>query len=191
MGNQINYQRIFAIQAANKQRILKANPDVPETSGIYILTSFEDGVKYAYVGQAKNILERLAQHLSGYQWIDMSLKKHGLYSISNPTGWHIYFDECSLNRLDDSEQYFIKDYLDLGFQMRNNTLGGQGEGKIGIGDNIRKGYQAGLHKGYQNALKDIAKMFEKNLTVQVNGQTNKNKEKALQKFKDMLKGLDN
>ena len=141
MGKEINYQRIFAIQAANKQRILKSNPDVPETSGIYILTRFENNVKYAYVGQAKNILERLIQHLSGFQWIDLSLKKHGLYCIDNPTGWHIYFEECSLNKLDGREQYFIKDYLDLGFQMRNQTLGGQGEGKGQDGITLNQRYE--------------------------------------------------
>lgn len=34
----------------------------------------ENGFRYAYIGQAVHILTRLAQHLVGYQHIDLSLK---------------------------------------------------------------------------------------------------------------------
>lgn len=83
----MNFRQIKAIEKANKERILKVCPSVPESSGIYILTREEAGFRYAYVGQAKHLLTRLAQHLSGYQHIDLSIKKHGLWSENNPSGW--------------------------------------------------------------------------------------------------------
>ena len=49
-----------------------------EDSGIYVFTRQENGFKYAYVGQAKHILTRLAQHLNGYQHIDLSIKNTAL-----------------------------------------------------------------------------------------------------------------
>lgn len=75
MSNQ-NYRKAMAIEAKNKKRILAVNPKVDDNSGIYFLIRMdEDGILYAYIGQAKHLLTRLAQHLSGYQHIDLSLKK--------------------------------------------------------------------------------------------------------------------
>ena len=37
-------------------------------------------------------------------------------------------------------------------------------------------------------VKEIAKLFEKNLTFAINGKPNKNKEKALLKFKAFIEG---
>ena len=71
-----NFRQAKAIESKNKKRLLAINPKLNEQSGIYFLTRVdEDGFKYAYVGQAKHILTRLAQHLVGYQHIDLSLKK--------------------------------------------------------------------------------------------------------------------
>ena len=69
-----NWKHIKAIEAKNKQQIQELCPMMHDVSGIYILTRYESGFKYAYVGQAKHLLTRLAQHLSGYQHIDLSLK---------------------------------------------------------------------------------------------------------------------
>ena len=86
--NELDYKKFRqakAIEAKNKQKWLALNPMLDESSGIYILTrQDENGFRYAYVGQAKRILTRLSQHLSGYQHIDLSLKSHGLYSEDNP-----------------------------------------------------------------------------------------------------------
>ena len=72
-----NYKQIKAKERQNKERILRTNPYVDEKSGIYFLTrEDENGFKFAYIGQAKRLLSRLAEHLSGYQHIDLSLKKH-------------------------------------------------------------------------------------------------------------------
>jgi hypothetical protein len=104
----MNYAQIKAIEKKNKERILKVC-DVPDVSGVYILTRYEDGFKYAYVGQAKHLLTRLAQHLKGYQHIDLSLKKHGLWSAENPTGWAVQYVLIPENRLDEASALLVPD----------------------------------------------------------------------------------
>ena len=106
----MNYRQLYAIKKANKERILKVCPNCPETSGIYFLLREEDGFKYAYIGQSVNILQRLADHLQGYQYIDLSIKKHGLWSEENQTGWVIHFLVFPKDQLDEQEQYYIKKY---------------------------------------------------------------------------------
>lgn len=189
----MNYRQIKAIEQKNKKRILEVCPNTPETSGIYILTRRENGFKYAYVGQAKHLLTRLAQHLSGYQHIDLSLKKHGLYSEDNPCGWEIDWIRFPISELDEGEKDYIKKYANLGYQMRNKTIGGQGEGKQGLGDNkAPKGYYDGLKQGYKNAQKFVANLFEKHLQYsQKSDKPNKNQEKAVEKFKDFLNWREN
>ena len=62
-----SFSQIKAIEKANKERWLKVNKDLTDDSGIYILTRVdENGINYGYVGQAKHILTRLAQHLNGH-----------------------------------------------------------------------------------------------------------------------------
>lgn len=186
----MNYKQIYAIKNANKERILKCNTLVPEKSGIYILTRYEDNFKYAYIGQAKNILQRLADHLSGYQHIDLSLKKHKLFSNENKSGWRIDFELFNIEELDQKEQEFIIQYANKGYQMRNKTSGSQNNGKKDIVDKVTKGYQQGLVNGYNKARKDIAKLFNKNLIAVINGNTNKLKEKALQKFINFIGDIE-
>lgn len=183
-----NYKQIYARQQADKKRILKVCPSATENSGIYILTRFEDGFKYAYIGQAKHLLTRLAQHLSGYQHIDLSIKKHKLWSEKNPTGWHIECFECDESKLDAYEKAYIRKYARLGFQLRNKTAGGQGEGKQGIADNKpSKGYYDGLKQGYLNARKEVAHWFDLHLEYRTIGnKPNKNHDKAAAKFAEFL-----
>ena len=184
----MNYRQLYAIKKANKERILKVCPNCPETSGIYFLLREEDGFKYAYIGQSVNILQRLADHLQGYQYIDLSIKKHGLWSEENQTGWNIHFLVFPKDQLDDKEQYYIKKYANAGYQLRNVTSGSQGQGKKGL-DNAKppKNYYDGLSQGYKNAQKFVANLFEKHLDYkQKSDKPNKNQEKAMQKFKDFL-----
>ena len=119
----MNYKQIYAIKKANEERILKVCPNCPNTSGIYFLLREEDGFKYAYIGQAVRLRERLGSHLSGYQHIDLSIKKHGLWSEENPTGYKVHFLEFAENLLDEMEQKYIKQYANAGYQMRNATSG--------------------------------------------------------------------
>lgn len=82
----MNYRQIKAIEQKNKKRILAVNPETDEGSGIYFLTrTDENGIRYAYIGQAKHLLTRLSQHLSGYQHIDLSLKNMGCILLSTNT----------------------------------------------------------------------------------------------------------
>lgn len=179
----MNYKQIMAIEKVNKARILKVCPDVTDASGIYILTREEGGFKFAYVGQAKKLLSRLAGHLKGYQHIDLSLKKHGLWSEDKPTGWKISFVEYPEQFLDEQEQIYIKQMANLGYQLRNKTSGSQGEGKRDIADEPTKGYLEGLHNGYKKAQKEIAHLFKLHLVCGTKKvPPTKLQEKAMQKF---------
>lgn len=187
----MNHKQIYAIKKANEERILKVCPDCPNTSGIYFLLREEDGFKYAYIGQAVKLRERLASHLSGYQHIDLSIKKHGLWSEKNPTGYKVHFLEFEENMLDEMEQKYIKQYANAGYQLRNVESGGS-KGKADIGERKpSRGYYEGLNNGYERARKEISHLFDLHLNYTTKSdKPNKNQQKALQKFKDFLEGND-
>lgn len=187
-----SYAQIKAIEAKNKKRILALCPKVDEDSGIYMFTRIENGIKYGYVGQAKHLLTRLAQHLSGYQHIDLSIKKHGLYSEDNPTGYKVTVYWCGECELDEMEREFIKEYANAGYQLRNKTVGGQDEGKAGIAPNKpAKGYYDGLQAGYNKARKEVGHLFRLHLNAVIkSNKPNKTQEKALRKFNDFLNGAE-
>lgn len=190
----MNYQSIRqakAIEQNNKKRLLEVNPKLDEESGIYFLTRIdENGFKYAYIGQAVHILTRLAQHLVGYQHIDLSLKKHKLYSKSNPCGWKIGFLHFPKSELDKQEQHYIKAYADKGYQLRNKTSGSQGEGKAQIDDyKPSKGYRDGIQQGRKNLAKELSHIGEKHLKIEIreDKRCNKVSQKQYEKFMDLLK----
>ncbi len=188
----MNYRQIKAIEKVNKGQILKVCPDVTEAPGIYVFYREEHKLKFAYVGQAKHLLTRLAQHLTGYQHIDLSIKKHGLYSEDNPCGYRISFVTCRIDELDEKEQEYIVKVANLGYQLRNKTSGSQGKGKVGIAENKPvKGYYDGLKQGYLNAQKFVANLFDKHLQYSKKSEKpNKLQEKAAEKFEDFLKWGD-
>lgn len=193
----MNYQSIRqakAIEQNNKKRLLEVNPKLDEESGIYFLTRIdENGFKYAYIGQAVHILTRLAQHLVGYQHIDLSLKKHKLYSKSNPCGWKIGFLHFPKSELDKQEQHYIKAYADYGYQLRNKTSGSQGEGKAQIDDyKPSKGYRDGIQQGRKNLAKELSHIAEKHLKIEIREDKRYNKvsQKQYEKFMDLLKAGD-
>lgn len=136
-------------------------------------------------------MTRLTQHLSGYQHIDLSLKKHGLYSSENIYGWKIGFNHYQIDRLDDAEQYYIKLYANNGYQLRNKTAGGQGEGKSQIDDyRPAKGYRDGIAQGRKNLAKELTNIIDKHLTISLKEEKKNNKVsiKAFEKFNDLLYG---
>ena len=184
----MDMRQIKAIEKANKQRILKVCPDVPERSGIYFLLREEGGFKFGYVGRAKHLLTRLAQHLRGYQHIDLSLKNHGLYSEDNPHGYKVHFLEVPEHLLDEAERKYILKYANAGYQMRNKTSGGQDGGKQGISANKQsKGYYDGLEQGKKKSREYIADLFDKHLVVTTKkNPPTKLQERALQKFNDFI-----
>ena len=183
-----NYKQRLAIESKNKKRWLAVNPQLTEHSGIYFLTREDGGFKYAYIGQAKHILTRLAQHLVGFQRVDLSLKAHGLYSEDNPTGWKVGSKDYPITELDEMEQYYIKQYANAGYQLRNLTSGSQGTGKAKIDEyKPAKGYRDGIKQGYKNASRDMAHLFDLHLDYKPKSdKPNKNQEKAMEKFKDFL-----
>ena len=183
----MNYAQRLIIERKNKDRILKVCPEANEHSGIYIMTREENGFKYCYVGQAKHILTRLAQHLVGYQHIDLSLKSHKLYSETNPTGWKIGCLFYPIERLDEMEQRYIKLYANNGYQMRNKTSGSQGVGKQGIADNKpAKGYYDGVAYGEKKTLRKVAEYFTKYLQFGIKPPSNKIKERKLAEFEEFV-----
>lgn len=183
-------RRAKARERDNKKKILEVNSNVNDRSGIYVLTrKDENGIRYAYIGQAKHVLSRLAQHLSGYQHIDLSIKKHGLWSIENEFGWMIGFKNFPEDQLDEKEQLYIKYYAYSGYQLRNKTAGGQGEGKAKI-DEYRpaKGYHDGIKQGKKMLARQLKHIIETHLEVglRVDKRNNKVSQKAFEKFRELL-----
>ena len=168
----MSYQNIAkakAIEKKNKERWLGVNSKLDDNSGIYFLTrEDENGIKYAYIGQAKHIISRLAQHLDGYQHIDLSLKKHGLYSIENPNGWRVGFLHCSVMDLDDLEKDYIKMYANHGYPQ--------------------KGYRDGIQQGRKALARELRHIIDKHLVVSLKPEKSANKvsQNALDKFNYLL-----
>ena len=191
MADWKNIAKAKAIEKKNRERILAVNPHVDEKSGIYFLTrTDEDGFRYAYIGQAVNLLSRLAGHLNGYQHIDLSLKSHDLYSTDNIYGWKIGFVHYPSETLDHWEQYWIKRYADSGYQLRNKTAGGQGDGKKQIADyRPAKGYRDGIQQGRINLARELANIAEKHLVIGLKPekQNNSISQKQYQKFMELLR----
>ena len=199
----MNYQNIArakAIEQENKKQLLKLNPKLNDKSGIYfLLREDENGFKYAYIGQAVHTLSRLASHLVGYeQHIDLSLRKHKLYDKEkNPYGWRVEFLNFPENQLDEKEKYYIKLYADKGYQLRNVSLGGQGENRASgsIGERkAPKGYMQGIQQGKKVLARELSAIAEKHLKIDLRADKANNKvsQKQYEKFMDLLKaGGDN
>lgn len=197
----MNYQNIArakAIEQENKKRLLKLNPKLNDKSGIYfLLREDENGFKYAYIGQSVGIITRLASHMSGYeQYIDKSLKAHKLYDKEkNPYGWRIEFLNFPESQLDEKEKHYIKLYADKGYQLRNVSLGGQGENRASgsIGERkAPKGYMQGIQQGKKVLARELSSIAEKHLIIHLKPEKEHNKvsQKQYEKFMDLLKAGD-
>lgn len=192
-----NIVRAKAIEQENKKRLLKLNPKLNDKSGIYfLLREDENGFKFAYVGQAKSVLQRLASHLVGYeQHIDLSIRKHKLYSEDNPYGWRVEFLNFPESQLDEKEKYYIKLYADNGYQLRNVSIGGQGgnrdSGSIGE-RKAPKGYLQGIQQGKKLLARELSSIAEKHLKIELRADKANNKvsQKQYEKFMDLLKAGD-
>lgn len=185
-----NYRQIMAIRKANEDKIRRLCPEVTENSGIYVFWRIdENGFRFCYVGQARNLVRRLADHLSGYQHIDCSIKKHKFYDEeTNPYGYKVaVLEECADEELDAREQYWIKWYADKGYQLRNATTGSQGSGKAALGDaKSNRGYRDGLQQGRKNIQKEIKELFDKYLTYDIKGKPGKIKQRKYDEFTAFL-----
>ena len=195
MSNYKNIAKAKAIEKQNKNRLLKVNPKLNERSGIYfLLREDENNFKYAYIGQARSVLQRLCSHMSGYkQHIDLSLRKHKLYDKEkNPYGWRVEFLNFPESQLDEKEKYYIKLYADKGYQLRNVSLGGQGENRASgsIGERkAPKGYMQGVQQGKKVLARQLSSIAEKHLIIRLKPEKEHNKvsQKQYEKFMDLLK----
>lgn len=189
----MDYRKRYAILNKNKERWLQFSP-IRDESGIYILTRYdENGFKYAYVGQAKKVLTRLAEHLSGYLHIDLSLKKHGIGSAFQIGKWKcekvIYCDEAEL---DNAEQEWIRKCHGYGYQLYNHTTGSQGQGKQALGEQKpAKGYYDGIKQGRKKVIEEITYRLDKGDIRLVIDNPNKRKEQHLTKLMEILRENDN
>ena len=193
----MNLKQRFAILSKNKKIIQSlCDNEIKAKSGIYAFyRTNEKGEKCFYIGQAKNLLQRTAQHLMGTkQHIDKSLYVHKTYSKDNPYGWKlrvlIYCDEKDL---DHFEQFYIKFNQDKGYKSYNVTGGGQFNKKGDIGERQQtrlKSYKNGKDLGYEKARKEIQVFFEKYLDYTIKGKINKTKERKLNEFKEWLEVQD-
>ncbi len=184
-----NFRKAKAIEQKNKERLLKANPELNEDSGIYFLTRTDElGIRHAYVGLARHVLTRLAQHLSNYQYIDNSIRKHGLYSEENPYGYKVNFLNCLENELEEKERYYITQYSLNGYQMKNRDTGG-GAGKKEIGDRKPpKTYIDGIQAGKKSLARELSSIAEKHLKIEIRDDKKNNKisQRQFEKFKELL-----
>lgn len=185
-----NIAKVKAIEKKNEIKLLSVNPKLDNQSGIYFLTRVdaETGIKFSYVGQALHIKSRMLQHMVGYQHIDLSIRKHGLYSEDNQSGWNINFMHFPKEELNEKERYYITLYAQNGYQSRNKDTGG-GAGKQELGERKQtKGYYEGLAQGRKNLAKEIKNIIDKHLIVSLKPEklNNKVSQKALEKFNGLL-----
>lgn len=191
-----NLRQVYAIEKKNKERLLKVNPKLNDKSGIYfLLREDENGFKYAYIGQAVHVISRLASHLSGYQQhIDLSIRSHGLYDAEkNPYGWRVEFMNLPASQLDEAEKKYIRLYADKGYQLRNVSLGGQGENRASgsIGERkAPKGYMQGVQQGKKVLARELSSIAEKHLKIEIRDDKKHNKlsQKQYEKFKFLMNG---
>lgn len=162
----MDYRKVIARQKKAESRIIKHFGDPTEQSGVYIFHRFntERQRDCYYIGQAKNLRRRIAQHLLEYNHIAVSLKKYGLFHESdNPGGWTCRWEIVPVEQLDKVEQKLIDErILSENVEIYNITSGGQGKGKVDINPRAeRKGYYEGKEEGRKRAYAEIAALIEK------------------------------
>ena len=187
----------FAILNEKKKIIKSICPEITTGSGIYMFHRMNEYCQFCvYIGQAKNLLNRTAQHLiDKKQHIDKSLYKHKLYSRDNQTGWSLSIVKlCSIEELDKYEKYIIDYYSTIDCKLYNVTGGGQFDKAEDIGQRYEvklKSYRNGKAIAYDKAREYVKTMFDKYLDYTIKGKTNKIKERKLKEFEEFLGGTEN
>lgn len=192
---QNNYIRAKAIEARNKERILELCPNMQDRSGIYMFYRCDENenVFARYIGKSEtSVLERCVSHLRPFAstptHIDASLKKHGLYSASNPTGWQVcVLQYCYPHECDVKERGWIDFAIKLGIDLHNVENGGT-TGKTDINERKpARGYRDGVKQDEKNVIKKITHLFDLHLkAVYKADKPSKNAIKALDTFKSLL-----
>lgn len=186
-----NYKQVMAIQAKYRKVIKEICPEIDNGSGIYFLTrTDENNISYFYIGQSLHIENRMISHCTGFQHIDLSVKRRGWYSEENPYGWKLNFLHYPVDELDKWEQYWILEYTKKGYQARyNKTAGGQ----LDKGEKINeyrpaKGYRDGIRQGKITLARELTDIINKHLEVKIKAekQANKISIKAYEKFNALI-----
>lgn len=183
----------FAILNDKKKLIKSICPEITNESGIYCFyRTNENGEMCFYVGQAKNLLQRTAEHLMGKkQHIDKSIYVHKLYSEDNPTGWKLrVLINCREEDLDHFEKFYIDFNKQQGFKCYNVASGGQGsERTTDVGERQQtklKSFKNGKDLGYKKAIAEVKVYFEKYLDFKIKGKETKIKQKKYKEFEELL-----
>lgn len=192
-----NWKQLKAIEQKNKERILAICPEMQDRSGIYMFYRCDENRNMfaRYIGKSEtSILERCVSHLRPFAstptHIDASLKKHGLYSENNPTGWQVkVLEYCMPQECDRRERYYIGFATTLGIDLHNVESGGT-TGKTYINERKpARGYRDGVKQGEKNVIRKIAHLFDLHLkAVPKSDKPSKNAIKALDKFNSLLQG---
>lgn len=190
----MNLKQRFAILNKNKRIVRQlCDNELTIDSGIYMFyRTNENGERCFYVGQAKNLLQRTAEHLMGKkQHIDKSIYVHKLYSEDNPTGWKLrVLINCREEDLDHFEKFYIDFNKQQGFKCYNVSSGGQGsERTTDVGERLQtklKSYKNGKGLGYEKAKNEAREFFNNYLDFSIKGKPNKVKERKLREFKEWL-----
>lgn len=191
-----SWKQLYAIKRKRENQIKKLCPEADKKSGVYCFCRIdENGFRHAYIGQnaKNNLIGRCADHLRGFpQHIDNSIAKYGLYDANkNPYGYKLkVLCYCKPEECDEREQFFIKQYHDSGWQLKNVEIGGK-TGKSDFNERKpAKGYRDGLAQGEKNAKKFVRNLFEKHLNYSIKSQKpNKTQEKMKAKFEEWLHTL--
>lgn len=186
-----NYRKLFTIQRDIENTVIKkACPQINHRPGIYFFTRTDEDGKYAYIGKSKNVLQRCANHITGHQPIDKSLRKKGFYNeIDNQIGWHLNFINFAESELNEREQYYIDKYQNAGYEMYNIESGGD-VGKTLIKEKQEgKKYFDGLIQGRKIAIKELKHIIDRYfiITLKKDGKLGRN---ALEKFENILSEIE-
>lgn len=192
----MDMQKRYIILNEKKKIIKSICPEITTKSGIYLFCRKNEENEFCYyVGQAKNLLQRTAQHLMDKkQHIDKSLYVHNLYRKNNPFGWNLrVLIECKESDLDYWEKAYINFYKNKG-KLYNVNGGGQFDKAEDIGERFEvklKSYRNGKAIAYDKAREYVKNMFDKYLDYTIKGKTNKIKERKIKEFEEFLGGTEN
>jgi hypothetical protein len=179
---------VFAKQKQYEDIVKKACPSIDNKSGVYFYTRTDlvTGEKFAYIGLAKRLLARCCQHMLGYQHIDISIRKRGLYSKENEGGWKLNCLHFPEHLIEEKERFYIEQYQKANVTLLNIEGGGR-QGKVDIAERKpTKTYTDGLSQGDKRTKRKVKEYFDKYLDFQVRLPSNKIKERKYNEFKEWL-----
>jgi hypothetical protein len=179
---------VFAKQKQYEDIVKKACPSIDNKSGIYFYTRTDlvTGEKFAYIGLAKRLLSRCCQHMLGYQHIDISIRKRGLYSKENEGGWELNCLHFPEHLIEEKERFYIEQYQKANITLLNIEGGGR-QGKVDIAERKpAKTYTDGLCQGDKRTKRKVKEYFDKYLDFSVKLPSNKIKERKYNEFKEWL-----